>query len=160
MGLARLASVGVGRLRDGGEIDRAEIAHKARVGDTKADLRRSPWVVVFLSAQDVAEGIADGDEVTDDPGVFGRDSIGSLAVADRDGDGGAIDDLEKRVVFEDVAAFLDGCPFRGGADLEFGCAGRRAGVCSDGGFWMPAGRRWMAPSRSSSMPLCACGRQV
>src|SRR5208283_2249789 len=116
--LARLASVGVGRLRDGGEIDRAEIAHKARVGDTKADLRRSPWVVAFLRAEDVAESIADGDEVTDDPGVFGRDSIGSLAAADRDGDGGPIDDLEKRVVFENVAAFLNGGPFRGGADLD------------------------------------------
>ena len=81
-------------------------------------MHRSPWVIVFLSTQDVAQGIADGDQVTDDPGVFGRDPISSLAVADRDGDGGAIDDLKKRVVFEDVAAFLYGCPFRGGPDLE------------------------------------------
>ena len=116
--LARLASVGVGCLRDGGEIDGAEIAHKARVGDTKTHLCRPPWVVVFLSAQDVAEGIADGDEVTDDPGVFGRDSIRSLAAADRDGDGGPIDDLEKLVVFENVAAFLNGGAFRGGSDLD------------------------------------------
>src|SRR5208283_2528845 len=116
--LARLASVGVGRLRDCGEIDRAEIAHKARVGDTKADLRRSPWVVAFLSAEDVAESIADGHEVADDPGMLGRDSIGSLAAADGDGDGGAVDDLEKRVVFENVAAFLNGGPFRGGSDLD------------------------------------------
>src|SRR5208283_1083044 len=116
--LARLACVGVGRLRDCGEIDRAEIAHKARVGDTKADLRRSPWVVAFLSAEDVAESIADGHEVADDPGMLGRDSIGSLAGADGEGDGGAVDDLEKRVVFENVAAFLNGGSFRGGSDLD------------------------------------------
>jgi len=52
-------------------------------------------------------------------------------------DGGPIDDLEKRVVFENIAAFLNGGAFRGGADLDVRLNRRRAVVCSDGGFGCP-----------------------
>ena len=97
-------------------------------------------VVAFLSAEDVAESIADGDEVTDDPGVFGRDSIGSLAAADRDGDRGPIDDLEKRVVFENVAAFLNGGPFRGGADLDIELNREESRGLLGWGFWDARGQ--------------------
>ena len=145
---------------DGGEIDRAEIAHKARVGDTKADLRRSPWVVAFLSAENVAEGIADGDEVADDPGVFGKDSIGSLAAADRDGDGGPIDDLEKRVVFENVAAFLNGGPFRGGADPDIRLDRKEIRGLLGWGFLDARGQAVDGAVEESWMPPFALGRHV
>jgi len=87
-------------------------------------------------------------------------SISSLAVADRDGDGGAIDDLEKRVVLEDVAAFLNGCPFRGGPDLDVWLRVEKSLRVLHRRFLEAAGGRWMVLSRSSSMPPCACGRHV
>ena len=69
-GLARLALGGHG-LADRRQVDRAEVAHEEGIGRAQPDLRRSPGFIIRLGPQNLADGVANGDQAADDAGVFG-----------------------------------------------------------------------------------------
>src|SRR6202453_4063334 len=112
---ARLASGRLG-LVDRRQVDRAKVAHEERVGRAQPDLRRSPGFIVRLRAQNLADGVANGDQAADDAGVLRGDPLRSLAIANGDGLGRAADDLDKRALVDEIAALLDRDPFGGRAD--------------------------------------------
>ena len=92
---ARLA-LGRHGLVDRRQVDRAKVAHEERVGRAQPDLRRSPGFIVRLRAQNLADGVANGDQAADDAGVLRGDPLRPLAVAHGDGLGLAADDLDER----------------------------------------------------------------
>src|SRR6202453_5009869 len=114
-GLARLALGRLG-LVDRRQVDRAEVAHEERVGRAQPDLRRSPGFIVRLRAQNLADGVANGDQATDDAGVLRGDPIRPLAVANGDGFRLAADDLDEDALMDEIAALLDRGPFSSRAD--------------------------------------------
>ena len=122
-GLARLALGGHG-LADRRQVDRAEVADEEGVGRAQPDLRRSPGFIVRLRAQNLADGVANGDQAADDAGVLRGDPLRPLAVAHGDGLRLAADDLDERALVDEIAALLDRRPFGGRADPHRRMEGR------------------------------------
>ena len=76
-GLARLA-LGRHGLADRRQVDRAEVANEEGVGRAQPDLRRSPGFIIRLGAQNLANGVANGDQAADDAGVLRGDPLRPL----------------------------------------------------------------------------------
>ena len=108
-GLARLA-VGRHGLADRRQVDRAKVANEERIGRAQPDLRRSPGFIVRLRAQNLADGIANADQIADDASVLRGDSLRPLAVADGDGLRLAADDLDEHALMDKVASSLIAAP--------------------------------------------------
>ena len=89
-----------------------------RVKSAQSDLRPAPGKIGFLSAQDGTNGVANLDEAPDDARMPRRYAVRALAVADRNGDGHAVDDLGEPVLDDEVAALLDRRAFGRGADAD------------------------------------------
>ena len=122
-GLARLA-LGRHGLADRRQVDRAEVADEERVGRAQPDLRRSPGFIIRLRAQNLADGVANGDQAADDAGVLRGDPLRPLAVAHGDGLRLAADDLDEDALMDEIAALLDRRPFGGRADPHRRMEGR------------------------------------
>jgi hypothetical protein len=114
-GLARLILGGHG-LADRRQVDRAEVANEEGVGRAQPDLRRSPGFIIRLPAQNLADGVANGDQAADDAGVLRGDPLRPLAVAHGDGLRLAADDLDERALKDEIASLLDRRPFGRRAD--------------------------------------------
>jgi hypothetical protein len=84
MRLAHLAGLRVLADRDGGVVDRPEVAHEARPGDAQLDLRRLPRPVELLGLQHLAHRVADRDQLADDADMLFRDAVGAAALAHLD----------------------------------------------------------------------------
>ena len=121
--LARLA-LGRHGLADRGQVDRAEVADEESVGRAQPDLRRSPGFIIRLGAQNLADGVANGDQAADDAGVFRGDPLRPFAVAHGDGLRLAADDLDEDALMDEIAALLDRRPFGGRADAHRRMEGR------------------------------------
>ena len=89
-----------------------------RVKSAQPDLRPTPGEIGFLGAQDGTNGVANLDEAPDDARMPRRYAVRALAVADRNGDGHAVDDLGEPVLDDEVAALLDRRAFGRGADAD------------------------------------------
>ena len=95
-----------------------------RISRAQPDLRSAPGEIGFLGAQNVSNRIADLDEAPDDARVLGWNAIRAFAVADRNGDGDAVDNLGELVLDDEVAALLDRRTFGRGSDAD-GLVGER-----------------------------------
>ena len=89
-----------------------------RVSRAQPDLRPAPGEIGFLGAQDGTNGVANLDEAPDDARMPRRYAVRALAVADRNGDGHAVDNLGEPVLDDEVAALLDRRAFGRGADAD------------------------------------------
>ena len=105
-------------LADRRQVDRTEFPLEMRVKSTQPDLRSTPGEVGFLGPQDGTNGVANLDEAPDDARMPRRYTVRALAVADRYGDGHAVDDLGEPVLDDQVAALLDRRAFGRGADAD------------------------------------------
>ena len=147
-GLADLA-VWSSSLGDRRQVNRAELSLEMSVGRAQPDLRPTPGKIACLSAQDVANGVANLDEAPDDARVPRRYAVRAFAVADRNGDGHAVDNLGEPVFDDEVAALLDRRALGGGSDAD-GLVGERLALEPRRGWSrkMSAGSVWSAASRS------------
>ena len=89
-----------------------------RVRSAQPDLRAAPGEIGFLGAQDGTNGVANLDEAADDARMPRRYAVRALAVADRNGDRRAVDNLGEPVLDDEVAALLDRRAFGRGADAD------------------------------------------
>ena len=106
MRLAHFAGLVVLGHRDRREIDRAEIAHEVRPGDAQTNLRILPRPVGFLAFEDLANRIADRDQLADDSDMPFGHALGAAALANLDRDRPAVEDLHDPIgLVGDVAAF-------------------------------------------------------
>jgi hypothetical protein len=89
-----------------------------RVNPSQPDLRPAPGEVGLLSAESFANGVANLNEAPDDARMSRGYSVRALAVADRNCDGSAVDNLGELVLDDKVAALLDGRAFGGGSNAD------------------------------------------
>ena len=116
-GLADFAVWSCG-LADRRQVDRAELPLEMRISRAQPDLRPAPGEIGFLGAQNLANSVANLDEAPDDARMPRRDAVRALAVADRNGDGHAVDNLGEPVLDDEVAALLDRRAFGRGSDAD------------------------------------------
>src|SRR5271165_6839068 len=95
-----------------------------RIGRAQPDLRPTPGEIGLLGPQNLANGVANLNEATDDARMPRRYAVRAFAVADRNGDGHAGDNLGEPVLDDEVAALLDRRAFGGGSDAD-GLVGKR-----------------------------------
>ncbi len=109
--LADFAGLKILLHRYGRGIDRTEGAHEVRPGDAQPDLVLLEGLIELLSLEDLAHGVADRDQLSDDPGLFVGDAFCGTALAHRDGDGFTVAHLHQRLVLADKeAALADALP--------------------------------------------------
>ncbi|MNV45956.1 hypothetical protein D3C71_1377690 [compost metagenome] len=95
MGLLDLARLRVFLDRDGGVVDRPEIAHETRPGYAQPHLKIAPRTICLLRLQHLTDGIADRDQLRDDPDVLFRDTIPGPALADGNRHGRSVEHLHQ-----------------------------------------------------------------
>ena len=113
-----------GGLADRRQVDRAEVALEMRISRAQSDLRPAPGKIGFLGPQDVSNRVANLDEASDDARMPRGHAVRALAIADRNGDRHAVDNLGESVFDDEVAALLDGRAFGRGSNAD-GLVGER-----------------------------------